>query len=130
MPKEPPLATVRLILLDNKPVILLKAPILAQYFSYYILMTFQMMLSVILLSMLMILLSYLNVIKQLICGNNYKWLLNLNLIYKTLWTGARNDLLISMLEKLNLFCLTSQTKSLVLLIWKSGQVFSWGKIIF
>ena len=108
MPKEPPLGKVRLILLDNKPVILLKAPILAQYFSYYILMTFQMMLSVILLYMLMmILLSTLNVIKQLICGNNYKWLLNLNLIYKTLWTGARNDLLISMLEKLNLFCLTS-----------------------
>ena len=37
---------------------------------YYTLMTFVMMLSVILLSMLMILLSTLNVIRHLICGNN------------------------------------------------------------
>ena len=35
------------------------------------------------------------------------WLLNLNLIYETLWTGAGNGLLISMLGKLNWFCLTS-----------------------
>ena len=47
-----------------------------------------MMLFVILLSMLMILLSTLNVIKNLICGNNYNWLLNFNLIYETLWTMA------------------------------------------
>ena len=39
-------------------------------FSCYTLMTFLMMLSVILLSMLMILLSTLNVIRHLICGNN------------------------------------------------------------
>ena len=39
-------------------------------FSYYTLMTFLMMLSVILLSMLMILLSTQNVIRHLICGNN------------------------------------------------------------
>ena len=38
--------------------------------SYYTLMCFLMMLSVILLSMLMILLSTLNVIRHLICGNN------------------------------------------------------------
>ena len=38
---------------------------------------------VILLSMLMILLSILSVIRHLICGNNLNWLLNLNLIYKT-----------------------------------------------
>ena len=38
-----------------------------------------LMLSVILLSMLMILLSTLYVIRHLICGNNYNWLLNLNL---------------------------------------------------
>ena len=48
-----------------------------------------MMLSVILLSMQVILLSILNVIWHLICGNNLNWLLNLNLIYETLWTGAR-----------------------------------------
>ena len=43
----------------------------------------------------------LNVMKHLICGNNQNWRLDLNLIYKTLWTGARSGLLISMLEKLN-----------------------------
>ena len=58
-----------------------------------------MMSSVILLFMLMILLSVPNVIRHLICGNNQNWLLNLNLIYKTLWTGAGSDWLISMLEK-------------------------------
>ena len=46
----------------------LKAPFLVLHFSYYTLMTFLMMLSAILLSMLMILLSTLNVIRHLICG--------------------------------------------------------------
>ena len=68
--------------------------------------TFLMMSSVIFLSMLMILLSTLNVIRYLIFGNNWNWLLNLNLIYETLWTGAGSGLLISMLKKLNSFCLT------------------------
>ena len=83
-----------------------KGLFLVLHFSYYILMAFLMMLSVILRSMLMVLLSTLNVIRHLICGNNQNWLLNLNLIYETLWTGARNGLLISMLEKLNQFRLT------------------------
>ena len=48
----------------------LKGPFVVLHFSYYILMTFLMMLSVILLSMLMILPSALNVIRHLICGNN------------------------------------------------------------
>ena len=39
------------------------------HFSYYTLMIFLVMLSGILLSMLMILLSILNVIRHLICGN-------------------------------------------------------------
>ena len=52
------------------------------HFSYYRSMTFLMMLSVILSSMLMILLSILSVIGHLICGNNLNWLLNLNLIYE------------------------------------------------
>ena len=43
-----------------------------------------MMLSVILLSMLMMLLSTINVIRHLICGSNQNWLLNLNLIHETL----------------------------------------------
>ena len=48
----------------------LKAPFLVLHFSYYILMTFLMMLSVILVSMLMIQLSTLGVVRHLICGNN------------------------------------------------------------
>ena len=31
--------------------------------------------------------TILSVIRHLICGNNLNWLLNLNLIYKTVWTG-------------------------------------------
>ena len=46
---------------------LFKVPFLAQNLSYYTLMTFLMMLSLILLSMLMILLSSLNVMRHLIC---------------------------------------------------------------
>ena len=65
-----------------------------------------MMLPVILLSMLMILLSIVSVIRHLICGNNLNWLLNLNLIYETLWTEVRSGLLISMLGKLSWFHLT------------------------
>ena len=48
----------------------LEAPFFVLHFSYYTLMNFLMMLSVILLSMLMILLSILSVIGHLICGNN------------------------------------------------------------
>ena len=48
----------------------LKGPFLVLHFSYYTLMTFLMMLHVILPSMLMILLSALNVIRYLIYGNN------------------------------------------------------------
>ena len=60
-----------------------------------------MMLYVILLSVLMILLSILSMTRHLICGNNQNWLLNLNLIYETLWTGAGSGLLILILERLN-----------------------------
>ena len=95
----------------------LKAPLLVLYFSYYTLMKFLMMLSVILQSMLMILLSILIVIRRMICGNNLNWLLNLNLIYETLWTGARSGLLISVLGKLNWFRLTGLI-TLVLLMGK------------
>ena len=91
-------------------------------------MAFLMTLSVILLSMLMILCSTLTVIRHLICGNNWNWLLNLNLIYVALWTGAGIGLLISMLEKLNWFCLTSLI-TLVLLIWKRKGLFFRKKII-
>ena len=46
----------------------LKAPFLVVQFSWYILMTFLMMLSVILLSIIMILLSILTVIRHRICA--------------------------------------------------------------
>ena len=78
----------------------------ASFFSYYTWMTFLMMLSVILLSMLIMLHSTLSVIRHLISGNNQNWLLKLNLIYETLWTEAESGLLISVLGKLNWFCLT------------------------
>ena len=83
------------------------SPFLVLHFSYYKLMIFLTMLSVILLSMLMILLSILSVIGHLICGNNLNWLLNLNLIYETLWTGVRSGLLISMLGKFSWCHLTT-----------------------
>ena len=100
----------------------LKAPFLLLHFFYYTLMTFLMMLSVILVSMLMILLSILSIAGHLICDNNLNWLLNLNLIYKTLWAGARSGLLISMLGKLNEFHLTSII-TLVLLMRKWMRLF-------
>ena len=106
----------------------LKAAFLVLHFSYYTLMIFLMILSVILLSKLMILLSILSVMGHLICGNNLNWLLNLNLIYETLWTGVRSGLLISMLEKLNWFRLTGLI-TLAPLMWKwMGLLFR--KIIF
>ena len=53
-----------------------------------------------------VVLSTLSVIRHLICGYNKNWLLNLNLICKTLWTGTVSGLLISILEKRNWFRLT------------------------
>ena len=49
-----------------------------------LLLSIFIILSITLLSMLMVLLSTLSVIRHLICGNNQKWLLNLNLIDETL----------------------------------------------
>ena len=96
---------------------LLKGLLLALHFPYYILRTFLMMLSVLLPSMLMILLSILSVIRHLIFGNNLNGLLNLNLIYETLWAGARSGLLISILGKLISFHLADLI-TLALLMWK------------
>ena len=101
----------------------LEAPFLVLHLSYYTLMIFLMMLYVILLSMPMILLSILSMIRHLICGNSQNWLLNLYLIYETLCTGEGSGLLISMLERLNWFHLTSLI-TLVRLIWKWMSLFS------
>ena len=95
----------------------LKAPFLVLYFPYYALMAFLEMLSAILLSVLIILLSTLSVIRHRICSNNYNWLLNLNLIYETPWTGAGSGWFISVFEKPNWFRLTGLL-TLVLLMWK------------
>ena len=65
--------------------VFLKAPFLVLHFSYYTLMTFLMMLSKILLAIQVILFSILSVIRY----HNFNWLLNLNLIYKTLWAGVK-----------------------------------------
>ena len=72
--------------------------------------------------MLMILLFILSVTRHLICGNTLNWLLKLNLIYETLWTGVRIDLLISLLEKLSWFHLTGLI-TMVLLMCKWMSLF-------
>ena len=74
----------------------LKATLLVLHLSYYRLMTFLMMFSAVLLSMLTILLSILSVIRHPICGNKLNWLLN-----TVDWAGS--GLLISMLEKFKWF---------------------------
>ena len=81
---------------------------------YYTLMTFLVMLSVILQYMLMILLSFLSVIRHLTGGNYLNRLLNLDLTYETLDSGKK---WISMLRKFNWFHLTGLI-TLVLLMWK------------
>ena len=57
----------------------LKGPLFVLHFSSCILMTFLMVLSVVLVSMLMILLFILGVIRHLICYGNLSWFLSLNL---------------------------------------------------
>ena len=79
----------------------LKTPFLVLHFSYNTLMTFLTMLSVILLSMLMILFSILSVIRYLICDSNLNWILNLNLIYKTLSTGVRSETQLVLFDRSN-----------------------------
>ena len=59
------------------------------------------MLSVILLSMLMILFSILSVIRYPICDSNLNWILNLNLIYKTLSTGVRSETQLVLFDRSN-----------------------------
>ena len=83
-----------------------RGPLLVLHFSSCILMTFLMVLSVVLVSMLMILLFILGVIRHLICDGSLSWFLNLNLIYGALWTGVGSGLLISMLGKLSWFHFT------------------------
>ena len=93
----------------------LKAAFLVLHFSHYTLMTFLMMLSLILPSMLMMLLAALNGMRHLICGNNLNWLRNLNLINETLWPRVRKSLLISMLGNLSWFRLTGLMKMVLLM---------------
>ena len=75
------------------------------------------MLSVILLSLLVILLSILGVIRHMTCGKNLNCLLNVSLIYETLWTAVKSGFLISMLRKLN-WCRLTGLITMVLLMWE------------
>ena len=72
----------------------LKVRLLVLKFASYKLVTFLLMLSVTLRPILMVL-SALSVIRYLVYGNNQNRLLNLNLIYKTLWTGEGSGALVS-----------------------------------
>ena len=92
------------LLMQNNGVLL--GSILTLHFCYYTLMVFLIMLSDILLTVLMMLLSTVGLIRHLICSINQSCLLNLNLTCKTLQTGTGSGMLISILEKFNLFCLT------------------------
>ena len=83
----------------------LRAPFMVLHISYYTLMTLLRVLSVVLLSMMTLLLCALSVIRDLIFGGNYNWLLNFNLICRTLWSVVASNLLISLQEKLSWFCL-------------------------
>ena len=80
--------------------VLLKAPFLVLHFYYATPMTFLMILSVISLYTLMILLSTLTVIRHLICGNKAP---RLDSDLPGIADWAATGLLISLLEKFNLF---------------------------
>ena len=95
---------------------LLKSPFLVLHFSCRTLMTVLMMLYVILLSMLMTTLDF-ECDQASDLWQQLELTLKLNLIYKTLWTGPRIGLFISMLEKFNWFHLTGLI-TLMLLMWK------------
>ena len=117
----------------------LKGAFLVLHFSYCTLITFLMMLSVILPSMLMILLSTVNVIRHLICGSNWylvlvskiksdlqdtvdwerKWLVNFN---------AGKTQLVSFDQSKNTGVINVKMDVFVLLI--DWMVCSCGKIIF
>ena len=84
----------------------LKGPFLVLHFSCYILMTFLMMLicNIAIYGENTILYSKCDQASDMI---NLNWLLNFNLVFKTLWTPVRSFLLISMVRKLSWFRLTS-----------------------
>ena len=93
----------------------LKTPFLILHFPTVHFKTFLIMLSVILLSLLVILLSILGVIRHMTCGKNLNCLLNVSLIYETLWTVVKSGFLISMLRKLN-WCRLTGLITMVLLM--------------
>ena len=66
-------------------------------------MAFLMMLSVIVLSMLMILLFPSRLISCLLCGNNWIWLLNLNLTYEAVWIRGMKWLVVFNAGKTQIF---------------------------
>ena len=72
-------------------------------FSCYVTEVFLMMLSVIFLSMVMILLSKLDLIEILVFDSSLSWLLNSYMTYETLEAGVGSGLFTAMLAKPNLF---------------------------
>ena len=92
----------------------LKAPFLVLHFSWYTLMTFLMMLSVILLFDYTTLYSKWSGFWSVATTSIGFWTWVWSMRH---WTGARNGLLISMLGKLNWFRLTVLI-TLLLLMWK------------
>ena len=78
--------------------------------------------------MLMILLTTLSLMRHVICDNNRNWLLVLNLISETLWTGAESGLLMPMLERVELFRLTGLITQVLLMLQLMDLFLS--KIIF
>ena len=107
----------------------LKASFLVLHFSYYTLMTFLMILSVILLSMSMILLSVLSVVRHLICGNTRIGVWTESDLRDTVGLG-RKWLVDFNAGKINWFRLTSLVTLVLLMCKWIGFVYSWGKIIF
>ena len=93
----------------------LTAPFLVLHFSYYTLMIFPMMLSVILLTVLMILLFNLSLNQAFILWSQLELAAELESDLRYTMDWERSDLLISMLEKLNLFRLTGLITLLLLM---------------
>ena len=95
----------------------LKGPFLVLHFSYYTLITFLMMLSVIFVSMLMILLSTLNVIRHLVCGNKLELTSELESDLQDIVDCGRKWLVDFNAGKIQLVSF-DPSKTLVLLMWK------------
>ena len=94
-----------------------KGPFLVLHFCCSILMTSLMMFSVNIAIFVDDTTLYSDCDQASDLWKQLNWLLNLNLICETLWSGVRSGLLISMVGKLNWYHLTG-LMTMVLLMWK------------